>query len=163
MSVGNENRATPGEATPPRSRDDNPFPLDETSPLNPAEAAPGSSALSDDASDDSVLTPGEYTYQSVEDRHPATTEREYERPGAEAGTVGRRDEMTGPDREPHGLAPARELPIPGYENLTIPEIVERIASLSTDKLREIQDYERAHRRRKTLLVRLERHLRNEGK
>lgn len=55
---------------------------------------------------------------------------------------------------------ARELPIENYKNLTIPEIVERIPSLSPDELREIQDYERTHRRRKTLLVRLERHLRS---
>jgi hypothetical protein len=67
-----------------------------------------------------------------------------------------------PDR-PHGEtdpAPVRELPLKDYKNLTIPEIIEQIPSLSPDELREIQDFERNHRRRKTLLVRLERHLRS---
>jgi hypothetical protein len=62
--------------------------------------------------------------------------------------------------QPEELDPNRELPIRDYQNLTIPEIVGRIPSLSADELREIQDYEWAHRRRKTLLVRIERHLRN---
>jgi len=54
----------------------------------------------------------------------------------------------------------KDLPIQGYRQLTIPEIVSRIPSLSSEELREIRAYERAHRRRKTLLVRLERRLRD---
>lgn len=100
---------------------------------NPTGAAPDSPAVSNDTSGERVLTPGEYVYEPPEDRRPA----------------GRPD-----------AAPGRELPIKDYENLTIPEIVRRIASLSVDEMREIQEYERAHRRRKTLLVRLERQLRD---
>jgi hypothetical protein len=66
------------------------------------------------------------------------------------------------EKERRGESSDRELPIQGYKHLTIPQIVDRIPSLSPDELREIREYERAHRRRKTLLVRLERQLRDRG-
>ena len=65
-----------------------------------------------------------------------------------------------PAYQPAPAAPVREFPIKDYQNLTIPEIVARVPSLSPNELREVQEYERNHRRRKTLLVRLERHIRS---
>jgi hypothetical protein len=135
-------------------------PWDDANPVNPAGAAPDGSALSNDTSDDRVLTPGENAHQPVEDRRPDGAERQYERSESGVGGTSRGEDATTPDARRQEFAPARELPIRGYENLTIPEIVRRIPTLSNDQLREIQDYERSHRRRKTLLVRLERQLRN---
>lgn len=143
MAVPHDDRRAP-DAAPPH---------DTASPVNPAEAAPGSTAPGTDRSDDRVLTPGEYEYQPVGSRRPPGEERVYERPTADAG--GSEDMSTDASR-----AEGRELPITDYHTLTIPEIVERLAALSNDELREVQDYERSHRRRKTLLVRMERQLRN---
>jgi len=144
MAVQHENRAGRADAGP-----DDTLPRDDASPVNPAEAAPGSSAISDDRSNDRVLTPGEYAYQPVEARRSNGTERQYEGPGP-GGNMSTDVVRTG----------GRELPIADYLDLTIPEIIQRIPSLSSDELREIQEYERSHRRRKTLLVRIERQLRN---
>ena len=55
--------------------------------------------------------------------------------------------------------PGGDLPLDNYPALTIPQIFEKIPSLSNDEVRAIRDYEKSHRRRKTLLVKLERHLR----
>ena len=131
---------------------------------NPADAAPGSTATSDDRSDDRVLTPGDYTYEPVESRRPGGAPREYERaePGGDGRSVGRRDEMAARDTEHRDPARDRQFPIRDYERLTIPQIVDRIPTLSPDELREVQEYERSHRRRKTLLVRLERQIRSSG-
>jgi hypothetical protein len=150
MAVQNQDRVGRGDAVP-----DDLFPRDDPSPVNPAEAVAGSSALSNDDSDAAVLTPGEYAYQPVEVRRPDGADREYERPGAEAGP-GRGGEMS----TDTSRTAARELPIADYHSLTIPEIIQRIPTLSSEELREIQEYERSHRRRKTLLVRIERQLRN---
>jgi hypothetical protein len=56
-------------------------------------------------------------------------------------------------------APDRDLPLENYPSLTIPQIFEKIPTLSNEEVRAIRDYEKSHRRRKTLLVKLERHLR----
>lgn len=61
------------------------------------------------------------------------------------------------DPDQRGQAP--NLPIAGYQRLTVPEIIRQAGSLSIDQLREVKDYEKSHRRRKTLLTKLERMLR----
>ena len=53
----------------------------------------------------------------------------------------------------------REPPIEGYPDLTFPQILDRLSKMSEDEAREVRDWEKSHRRRKTLLVRLERRLR----
>jgi len=58
--------------------------------------------------------------------------------------------------------PARrdDVPIEGYRSLTVPEILERVFGMPVRQAREVQRYEGSHRRRKTLLVKLERYLRD---
>jgi hypothetical protein len=49
-------------------------------------------------------------------------------------------------------------PIDNYQRLTVKQILARVADLPTDEVRRVRDYEQSHRRRKTLLVQLERRL-----
>jgi hypothetical protein len=60
------------------------------------------------------------------------------------------------------LPARREEPVPidGYRELTVPEIIERVLAMPIRQAREVQKYEATHRRRKTLLVKLERYLRD---
>src|SRR3954470_7413082 len=90
-----------------------------TGPGNPAEL--DRAADPTDRSDDKVLAPGAYEYQPPQDRRPADPPR-----------AGRR-------------RPDPPQPLPEYEHLTIPEIVRRIPTLSSDQVRELGEYERAHR------------------
>jgi len=55
-----------------------------------------------------------------------------------------------------------ELLIAGYQRLTVPEIIRHAERMSVEQLREVKEYEKSHRRRKTLLTKLERLLRNPG-
>jgi hypothetical protein len=48
-----------------------------------------------------------------------------------------------------------ELPIPGYDALSAPQVVERLAGLDVDELRAVQAYEAAHRKRRTILGKIE--------
>lgn len=50
------------------------------------------------------------------------------------------------------------LPLENYNGLTVRQIMDRLNGLPTDKIRRVKDYEQSHRRRKTLLVYLERRL-----
>lgn len=52
-----------------------------------------------------------------------------------------------------------DLPLEDYKRLTVPQILERVDTMSPEEMRAVQRYEESHRRRKTLLVRLERRLR----
>ena len=63
-------------------------------------------------------------------------------------------------QEHRGQAPDRNLPIVGYQHLTVPEIIRQAGTLSIEQLREVKEYEKSHRRRKTLLTKLERMLRS---
>jgi len=61
--------------------------------------------------------------------------------------------------ESRGETDGGGLPIAGYPNLTVPEIIRHAGRMSLDELREVKAYEKSHRRRKTLLTKLERMLR----
>jgi hypothetical protein len=52
------------------------------------------------------------------------------------------------------------MPLPDYQRLTVPEIIRHAESLPVEGLRELKEYEKSHRRRKTLLTKLERLLRS---
>jgi hypothetical protein len=48
-----------------------------------------------------------------------------------------------------------ELPIPGYDALSASQVVERLAGLSVDELSVVEAYETAHRKRRTILGKIE--------
>jgi hypothetical protein len=71
---------------------------------------------------------------------------------APADTTGRRG------RRPPSRARA-SLPIAGYDDLSAPQVQERLEGLAPAELRKLRDYERRHANRKTVLDRIERKLR----
>jgi hypothetical protein len=54
---------------------------------------------------------------------------------------------------------APNLPIAGYDELSAPEVQERLDGLTPAELRKLRDYEQRHANRKTVLDRIERRLR----
>jgi len=50
------------------------------------------------------------------------------------------------------------LPVARYEDLTVPQISARLHGLSYTQLRALEQYERAHKNRSTLLRRLQRRI-----
>jgi hypothetical protein len=75
------------------------------------------------------------------------------KPGRNGRRAGRKDDDIPVRRDD-------DLPIEGYRDLTVPEIIERVMAMPVRQAREVQRYEGSHRRRKTLLVKLERYLRD---
>lgn len=63
-------------------------------------------------------------------------------------------------KDKQGRSPDRGLPIADYQQLTIPQITERLDGLTAAQLRKIRDYEASHRQRKGMLAVLERRLRS---
>jgi hypothetical protein len=61
-------------------------------------------------------------------------------------------------KDRQGQSPDRHLPIDDYEQLTVPEVIQKAERLDKDELRKVRAFERSHRRRKTLLSRLDRML-----
>ncbi|HSH61822.1 MAG TPA: hypothetical protein VK988_19685 [Acidimicrobiales bacterium] len=57
-------------------------------------------------------------------------------------------ETSGPD------VSAEDLAIPGYDSLSAPQVVQRLAGLSTEELDAVRSYEAATRHRKTILTRI---------
>jgi polyhydroxyalkanoate synthesis regulator phasin len=53
----------------------------------------------------------------------------------------------------------RGLPIAGYDNLSAPQVQERLDGLTPAELRRLRDYEQRHANRKTVLDRIDRKLR----
>ena len=49
-----------------------------------------------------------------------------------------------------------EVPIEGYDDMTVAEVVERLDSLSADELQRVRDYERRNKGRDTLLEQIDR-------
>ena len=58
-----------------------------------------------------------------------------------------------------GRGSAPSLPIAGYDELSAPQVQERLDRLTTAELRKLRDYEQRHANRKTVLDRIERRLR----
>jgi hypothetical protein len=48
-----------------------------------------------------------------------------------------------------------QLAIPGYDALSASQVVERLAGLSGDELAAVRQYEAGHRRRRTILGKIE--------
>jgi hypothetical protein len=55
-------------------------------------------------------------------------------------------------------SPDRDLPIGGYQQLTVPEVKRRLEGLSKRELRKIESYEKKHKSRKTLVQAIEQQL-----
>ena len=53
------------------------------------------------------------------------------------------------------LRPPTALAIPGYDALSASQVVERLAGLSGDELAAVREYETGHRRRRTILGKIE--------
>lgn len=59
------------------------------------------------------------------------------------------------EAEVANTADADALAIPGYDALSASQVVERLAGLSGDELAAVRDYETGHRRRRTILGKIE--------
>lgn len=60
------------------------------------------------------------------------------------------------DRE--GTSPDRELPIADYQKLTVGAVSTKLSQLSKEQLRKVRMHERRHKRRRSLLERIDRYL-----
>jgi hypothetical protein len=74
-----------------------------------------------------------------------------------AATVGPNNRADAPV-EAGGLTVGGDRPMESYERLTVRQIVARLNGMPETDIRRVRDYELSHRRRKTLLVHLERRL-----
>jgi hypothetical protein len=54
--------------------------------------------------------------------------------------------------------PEDAFPLPGYDDLTAAQVVERLKELEPDELRRVRDYERRNANRKTVLSALDQRL-----
>jgi hypothetical protein len=60
--------------------------------------------------------------------------------------------------EQHGESPDRDLPVPGYQHLTVAELTRRLKELGLGAIERLRDFERSHRNRKTLMAQYNRAL-----
>lgn len=67
--------------------------------------------------------------------------------------------VRGADRARRTVGVGGSFPIMGYDDLTVPQVRERIGQLQRSELREVRDYERRHAKRKTVLAAIEKQLR----
>ena len=56
---------------------------------------------------------------------------------------------------------ADEPPIPNYKYLSVPEVLEKVGFMTRDQIEQLHRFESRHRKRKTLLTKLNRMLRDE--
>ena len=88
---------------------------------------------------------------AVADRAPTASPESFEpRPSSSAGNGAEAGATPGAT-----TPPSVELPIPGYDALSASQVVERLTGLSTGELDTVRAYEGAHRRRRTILGKIE--------
>jgi hypothetical protein len=75
--------------------------------------------------------------------------------GAPANSNGHAARSGTDDGRGGDAAPAEQLAIPGYDALSASQVVERLAGLSGDELAAVREYEAGHRRRRTILGKIE--------
>jgi polyhydroxyalkanoate synthesis regulator phasin len=63
--------------------------------------------------------------------------------------------VRGADRARRRVGVGPSFPIIGYDELTVPQIRQRLGNLNRTELRKVRDYERRHASRKSLLTRIE--------
>ena len=61
-------------------------------------------------------------------------------------------------KDRRGQNPDRNLPIEGYEHMTVNQVVHHLNGLSRKQIQEIKRYEAKHKNRKTLLEQIDRRL-----
>jgi polyhydroxyalkanoate synthesis regulator phasin len=79
--------------------------------------------------------------------------------GSATRTAGESAAQRGEARRPRTRRPGANLPIPRYDQLSAPQVQERLDGLTPADLRRLRDYEHRHANRKTVLDRIERKLR----
>ena len=94
-------------------------------------------------------------------------EKEHRYPGREqevaARIVNKQRKQYGETKEEkakdaQGKSPDRNLPLPGYQKMTIPEVARKLESLSAADIRKIRAYETRHKSRKGLLAKIDERL-----
>jgi polyhydroxyalkanoate synthesis regulator phasin len=73
--------------------------------------------------------------------------------------LGSRGELFEATEEGDGSSTSPSLPIANYDDLSAQQVQERLDGLTPAELRKLRDYEQRHANRKTVLDRIERHLR----
>ncbi len=53
-----------------------------------------------------------------------------------------------------GKSPDRNLPMEGYDHLTVDQVLKKLKSLSPQQIKRVKSYEQKHKKRKTLLEKL---------
>lgn len=76
-------------------------------------------------------------------------------PRAEGAGAPRPERPARPAPARRATTGARELAIPGYDELSAFQVVQRLGGLSSEELEAVLAYERSHRRRKTIVGRAE--------
>lgn len=66
--------------------------------------------------------------------------------------------VRGADRARRTVRVGPSFPIIGYDELTAPQIKQRLGDLNRSDLRRVRDYERRHAKRKSVLTGIEKHL-----
>ena len=127
-----KNRATDGDAAPPAAAPESPAAASATATPGPASA---------------TATPGPAASPAA----PATAS------AAAAPQAAAAKAAAASPAVPAGPA-AGDLPLPGYDELSIPSLRARMRSLNPAQLRALVDYERAHDGRDAVLAMFERRI-----
>jgi len=128
-----KNRATDGESTPPAAAPEPPAAASAAAPADaaPAGTAPAGTAAPPDATAAAAKAPAA---RAAAARAPAAA------PAVPAGPA------------------AGDLPLPHYDELSVPSLRARMRSLNLAQLRALVDYERAHEGRDGVLAMFERRI-----
>jgi hypothetical protein len=144
-----KNRATDGDGTPPAAAPEPPAAASATAPAGTAPAgtapsgtapsgtAPAAASAAPDAPAAAAKAP---TARAAAAKPPAAAKAPAAAPAVPAGPA------------------AGDLPLPNYDELSVPSLRARMRSLNPAQLRGLVDYERAHEGRDGVLAMLERRI-----
>jgi hypothetical protein len=167
-----KNRATDGDGTPPAAA---PEPPAAASATAPADAAPAGAAAAPDAPADAAApaapaasavpaAPAPAATAKAQAAAPAARAAAAKAPAARAATAkapaARAAAAGAPAAAPAVPAgpAAGDLPLPNYDELSVPSLRARMRSLNPAQLRGLVDYERAHEGRDDVLAMFERRI-----
>ena len=110
------------------------------------------------------LRPGGGTPQpaSAPDRASPAAEADAASKGQPASRRPSADRVSAAAPSDNGALASRVLGIPGYDSLSASQVVQRLGGLSTGELEAIRDHELSHRRRRTILNRVDQLLGDAG-